>query len=154
MLAILLPCAEKMNAHTLTLPIFNNFFNQTIMEENVNTQKKGWSQAISSLFSFKGRAKRTEYWLVNLFSSLLLCPSMILLNESLASLYNILAMVPFIWIGLAVTVKSFHDLGKSGWYTLLLYIPIVGLLFSIYIGFFKGKEEDNQYGPNPYEQAA
>ena len=67
------------------------------------------------------------------------------------SSFTLIFIVPVAWIALANNVKRFHDLGKSGWWVLGLCIPIVNLLIAIYLGFFKGEECDNQYGPDPYE---
>lgn len=39
------------------------------------------------------------------------------------------------------TIRRCHDLGKSGWYALLAYIPFVPLYFI----FAKGKRENNVY---------
>lgn len=33
-----------------------------------------------------------------------------------------------LWPGLALVVKRLHDLDKSGWFTLIMLIPIVGPL--------------------------
>ncbi len=36
-----------------------------------------------------------------------------------------LASLIFLWPSLAVDVKRWHDLGKSGWYTLIAYGPVL-----------------------------
>ncbi len=36
-----------------------------------------------------------------------------------------LASLIFLWPSLAVDVKRWHDLGKSGWYTLIVYGPVL-----------------------------
>lgn len=51
---------------------------------------------------------------------------------------------------LANAVKRFHDMGRSGWYYLFSLIPIINIGVAIYLGFYKGEEFDNKYGPNPY----
>ena len=51
---------------------------------------------------------------------------------------------------LAIIVKRFHDRGKSGWWALILLIPIVGLIWMIIdLGVMEGDEGPNKYGPNP-----
>jgi uncharacterized membrane protein YhaH (DUF805 family) len=41
-----------------------------------------------------------------------------------------------------VEIRRMHDVGKSGWYSL---IPIYNLV----LAFTKGDEKENQYGSNP-----
>ena len=54
------------------------------------------------------------------------------------------------WAQLAVSCRRRHDHGHSGWAILVGFIPIIGIVFFIYLGFIKGKDEPNQYGPSPY----
>lgn len=64
-----------------------------------------------------------------------------------------LIQLPFIilllWVSFAMYIKRFHDMGKSGWMSLLYLIPFVNLGIFIWQGFFKGTPGDNQYGPDP-----
>ena len=110
------------------------------------------SSFFSSLFSFKGRIRRTRYWMTNICVSLLFIPSNMegdTMSEGVA-IFTLLILIPSIWIMLATCVKRLHDLGKSGWMALLSLIPIVNFIIGIYMAFFKGEECDNQYGPDPY----
>lgn len=119
---------------------------QTQIEENKSFQ-------FSSLFSFKGRHRRSLYWAIGLCGNLVMLPANIA-GEDMSTgvaIFTLIFIVPVAWIALANNVKRFHDLGKSGWWVLGLCIPIVNLLLAIYLGFFKGEECDNQYGPDPYE---
>lgn len=107
---------------------------------------------LASLFSFKGRSRRTRYWLINIFTSLLFVPANLegdYMSDGVAT-FTLLIAIPAIWIMLANAVKRFHDMGRSGWYYLFSIIPIINIGVGIYLGFFKGEECDNKYGPNPY----
>lgn len=66
------------------------------------------------------------------------------------ALYTFVMLIPLVWLSLAVITRRFHDLGKNGWCTVLMCIPLVNIVFGIYVAFVKGEEEDNKYGPNPY----
>jgi uncharacterized membrane protein YhaH (DUF805 family) len=48
---------------------------------------------------------------------------------------------------MALAVKRCHDLGKSGWWSLLQLIPYVGLGMSAYLMFVQGVNELNEWGP-------
>jgi len=51
---------------------------------------------------------------------------------------------------LAVYTKRWHDRNKSGWWSLILLIPIVGPIWMLVeLGFLRGTEGTNNYGPDP-----
>jgi uncharacterized membrane protein YhaH (DUF805 family) len=61
-----------------------------------------------------------------------------------------IVMLVFLYPTLAVYAKRWHDRGKSGWWTLILLIPIIGPLWAlIECGFLRGTEGPNQYGADP-----
>ena len=70
-------------------------------------------------------------------------------------LFSIIAFVLGIFqlaANIMMGVRRLHDLDKSGWWMLLLFVPLVNILFYIYILFFKGTEGPNQYGEDPLQQ--
>ncbi len=51
------------------------------------------------------------------------------------------------WVCVALQIKRWHDLGKSGWLVLINLVPVVGTLISlIVLGFFKGGSDSNKFG--------
>lgn len=50
---------------------------------------------------------------------------------------------------LSLLTRRFHDLGKSGLYSLLMFIPGVYILVQVYLLIKKGQEKDNKYGVKP-----
>jgi len=48
-----------------------------------------------------------------------------------------------------ISIKRLHDLNLSSWYFFLLGIPIVGLVFGLYLLFGKGSRGDNRFAPDP-----
>lgn len=62
----------------------------------------------------------------------------------------LIILIPFIWAGLALSAKRWHDRGKSAWWILIGLIPLVGAIWTLVEnGFLKGTEGPNQYGPDP-----
>jgi uncharacterized membrane protein YhaH (DUF805 family) len=53
------------------------------------------------------------------------------------------AWIVFAW---SLYIRRWHDLGKSGWYSLLNFVPLVSLIVLIYLFFAKGEEATNAYG--------
>ena len=81
--------------------------------------------------TFSGRARRSEYWYFYLFTFLVsLVLDCIPLLGALSFVWWLAQLIP----SLAVTVRRFHDIGKSGWNYLFFFIP--ELLFFGYIFSF------------------
>lgn len=92
-------------------------------------------EAIKSVFlkyaTFSGRARRSEFWfffLLNVLVSIVLSkiPSL----SFLSFIWTLGVMIPY----LAVTVRRFHDIGKSGWYLLVPTIP--ALAYTGYLVYY------------------
>lgn len=67
----------------------------------------------------------------------------------LSGLYSLAVLIP----GLAVAIRRLHDTGKSGWWLLLSFIPLVGAIVLIVFLVQDSQHGTNQYGPNPKEAA-
>ena len=100
--------------------------------------------AIKNPFSFRGRAKRLEYWLslivyVVLFNILLGILAAIVSNaddESTATVFIVLFAIIFVVLTiplLAVSARRLHDLGMSGFW--LIYLNCFGLpvIYLVYL---------------------
>ena len=48
--------------------------------------------------------------------------------------------------GLAVGIRRLHDTDKSGWWLLLVFIPIVGIIVLIVFWAADGTQGANDYG--------
>jgi uncharacterized membrane protein YhaH (DUF805 family) len=56
----------------------------------------------------------------------------------------------FLWPTLAIYAKRWHDRDKSGWWSLIILIPLIGPIWVLVeLGFLRGNEGPNQYGPDP-----
>ena len=75
--------------------------------------------------NFSGRARRSEYWyyaLCNFLISLVLQVVDYFIGFGLlGGIYGLAVLVP----GLAVFVRRLHDVNKSGWFILLLLLPVI-----------------------------
>lgn len=92
------------------------------------------------LFSFEGRIRRRDYWLIS-FCVGLASGLAAALAEAAPTLY-LLILIPLLWINLATGAKRCHDLGHNGWWQL---IP----LYPVWMAFQEGESGDNEYGSNP-----
>ena len=104
---------------------------------------------------FSGRSRRKEYWMFTLFN-LLICLALFILglvfrDNALGSiftgLYFIYALAAFI-PSLAVCVRRLHDTGRSGWWFLIVIVPIVSIALLVFM-CLDSVPGTNEYGPNP-----
>lgn len=123
--------------------------------------KKYYLDILTNKFAdFNGRARRKEYWMWTLYCTIILLISMALDNlfgltfEFLGQdlgygwLYLIFGIIQFI-PGLAVVVRRLHDVGKSGWYYLIILIPLIGFIWILVLLCTDGVNEENKWGTNP-----
>lgn len=70
-----------------------------------------------------------------------------------ATLLFVFVIIAFSIISICITVRRLHDLNKSGWLWLLYLVPLINIIFAIYVFVAKGTEGSNDYGaPRPTEQ--
>ena len=53
-------------------------------------------------------------------------------------------------MGLATATKRYHDRNKSGWWILIVFVPVIGAIwYFVECGFLRGTRGPNPYGPDP-----
>jgi len=102
-------------------------------------------------FSFEGRISRSTYWLKYFLPwfGIYLVASIVDAVTGVPIVTLIVALAG-IWVALAVGAKRCHDRDRSGWFQLIMLIPIVGgLWLLIELGFLRGTIGENRFGPDP-----
>ena len=110
-----------------------------------------WKTVVLERFAqFSGRAGRAEYWwfvLANLIITLVLNAlgraSWLFLVVSLV--YSIALIVPSIAVGF----RRLHDTGRSGWWLLIILVPLAGIIVLVVFLATEGEPGPNRYGPPP-----
>ncbi|MDB5559652.1 MAG: hypothetical protein JWQ36_2586 [Enterovirga sp.] len=105
------------------------------------------------LFTFEGRIERRAYWfaVVLLFAAGLVASILdrLLFGHPNSLVSAAVAIVSFV-ASLAVSVKRWHDRDKSGWWVLVIFVPLVGWLWAlIENGLLRGTPGPNRFGPDP-----
>jgi uncharacterized membrane protein YhaH (DUF805 family) len=116
--------------------------------------------------SFDGRGNRAKFWV----GSLVLWVLGIVVNLVLSTIFGMqyvdsgifpvmgsLAWLVWVIIGIALSYASFavwakrwHDRDKSGWWSLIFFVPIVGAIWILVeLGCLPGTEGPNRFGPDP-----
>ena len=114
-----------------------------------------FTQAIASGFAnyarFARRATRSEYWFWVLFTFLVSMLALVLdhvvapKSELFSELWNLATLLP----SLAVGVRRLHDTNRSGWWLLLLLVPLIGWIALTILLCLEGSPGYNRFGPNP-----
>jgi uncharacterized membrane protein YhaH (DUF805 family) len=109
-----------------------------------------FSKAVKSFWShyarFTGRSRRSEYWFIQLF--------LVLTNIAVGVIDLILMdgdVDRFIVPALAVLVRRLHDIGRSGWWALIGFVPIVGAIVLLVFTVSDSAPGENKYGLSPKE---
>ena len=123
--------------------------------------------------NFRDRAPRSEFWWFVLFGFIVSIvagildgalgfrPDVVLdagdggfnasyqTNGPIATIAALALLLP----NLGVSVRRLHDIGKSGWWVLLVFIPLIGILVLIWWWTRPSEEGPNKWGPNPFDPA-
>ena len=103
--------------------------------------------------TFKGRASRAEFWYWTLFTWLLSVAAMFVdsaLGGGMAAAEPGMQLVSslvilVIWVPtMAVSVRRLHDVNRSGWWFLLVFTVLGGVLL-LYWFAMPGKDAGNRY---------
>ena len=122
--------------------------------------------SLKNYANFSGRANRREWWIFWFF---FVVPTAIVTfalpnmadgsTEAIrefagkaaipllgaALLWNLVLIIPYF----AVTVRRLHDIGLSGWWLLLVFVPIIGAIFFLIVLLWGGNRGENAYGNQP-----
>jgi uncharacterized membrane protein YhaH (DUF805 family) len=113
-------------------------------------------QALKKYTVFTGRSRRKEYWFFLLFNILI---SMVLaivdyITGTYSSAYGMGLLGGIYTLGvllpaIAVTIRRLHDSGRSGWWFLIVLVPIIGGIVLLVFMLLDSQPGENQYGPSP-----
>ena len=123
--------------------LFRNFSNSALMR---------------NVFSFSGRICRSQFWLLQL----VLWPGTALPALTVSgsgwipgvpTTVHYLIAAPLwltsLWITFASYSRRWHDIGRSGWMSMISIVPIAGpVVILILLGFRSGDTNANVYGPS------
>ena len=113
---------------------------------------------------FKGRSRRSEYWMFRLFAVGALALAAVLMSvlspgfsdDSEISLVGALvagilgigiiaSMIPAI----ALSVRRLHDIDRTGWWLLIAIVPYLGSFALFILSLLDGTPGPNRFGEDP-----
>ena len=115
----------------------------------------------SNYSNFKSRARRSEYWFIQLF--------LVITNVAVAAIDLALmngdvdrfiangggGIVGLIWIlativpAIAVLIRRLHDTNRSSWWALIGLVPLVGAIVLLVFTVEDSNKGVNKYGASP-----
>lgn len=118
-------------------------------------------QALQKYATFSGRARRSEYWYFFLMYLLIFVLLAIVDGITgsfsaksgvglLSGVFALAMLLP----SLAVGVRRLHDIGRSGWWLLIAFVPLIGGIVLLLFAVKVGTPGDNEYGAAPELEAA
>jgi uncharacterized membrane protein YhaH (DUF805 family) len=104
--------------------------------------------ALKKYADFTGRARRKEYWMFVLFYLIFYVVTigidMALGTTFIAAIFSLGLLLP----SLAIGARRLHDTGRSGWWQLIGFIPLIGAIVLI-VFWCQDSQDENDYGANP-----
>lgn len=100
---------------------------------------------IQIYFNWEGRIRRKTYWLYSI-------PLIILYGftdfyiDSKSDILSTIIYLLIAYVSMMINIKRSHDRNRTGWFSLLLFIPIISLWPFIELGFFETENTDNRFG--------
>jgi uncharacterized membrane protein YhaH (DUF805 family) len=110
-----------------------------------NEHGRGWN--LIRIADFRSRTRRSELWAalaVAIVATWVVSFSGAVVAD--AGISALLASAILVWPVWGASVNRLHDLGQSGWVSLLLLVPLVNLLFVIWLGTKQGQQGPNRWG--------
>lgn len=104
--------------------------------------------AFKKYADFTGRARRKQYWMFVLtYTVIMIALSFIdalFGTVWLSPLFSLILIIP----SLSISARRLHDTGRSGWWQLIYFIPLIGLIVML-VFLCQDSREENAYGVSP-----
>jgi uncharacterized membrane protein YhaH (DUF805 family) len=111
---------------------------------------------------FGGRSRRIEFWLFQLFTSLVSLGLDLVLGGGnavelglratpnvagglVSGIFNLGSLIP----AFAVTTRRLHDSDRSQWWMALLFVPVLGWIWLLVLLCLDGTPGPNRFGDDP-----
>lgn len=124
---------------------------------------------MDALFTFKGRIGRLFYFTMSILSTISLLVNIFFLlvllgligetlsldnsnNKEILGFLIVIFIIAFTVLAinqLSLSTRRLHDMGASGWWSILNYTPVINIIFTVVISIIPGNLERNTYGEPP-----
>lgn len=101
---------------------------------------------------YSGRISRASYFLSLLAISIFMGFAQSLMQDSQKNITIFISTVAtfvLFYLIISIWVRRLHDVGMSGWWALVIFAPVINLIFYVVLIFKAGYPKKNKYGPQP-----
>ena len=99
---------------------------------------------------WSGRTNRRRYiylFLVSVLLVLAITPELALIKNEAFRTWIVVAFGAFNIVLTGYTVRRLHDMGRNGWWAVLTFVPILGIIVVFWLIFAKSSEKDYKASP-------
>jgi len=114
---------------------------------------------VKELLSLSGRMTRAKYFTISLLSGFIFFGLAAILDavwKGASKEVQFIIAIPlgliWWWVMVVIIVKRLHDIDKTGWFWLIIFIPLANAILGIFLLFKKGTDGPNKYGPDPLKK--
>jgi uncharacterized membrane protein YhaH (DUF805 family) len=113
-----------------------------------------FTKALKNYAVFTGRSSRSDFWLyalfvvISAFIASTIDAQVFGVEGGLGPLSIIFSLGTFL-PSLAVAIRRLHDTDRSGWWYLILLVPLVGAVVLLVFFCTDSTSGPNRFGPNP-----
>jgi len=111
--------------------------------------KTNYDWSVSDAFRPNGRFSRYQYVFLSIIVPLPVSILFTLLRDKLPILILLLAFPLVILLAIIAVISAIrrlHDVGHSGWWYMLYFVPLANIALTLYLIFMPGKVEKNKWG--------
>jgi uncharacterized membrane protein YhaH (DUF805 family) len=114
--------------------------------ENIMNFPDAVKSGFENYVNFEDRASRSEFWWWTLFYIITYVAAIAIDITLSLGFLSVLISLTFLAPSLAVGARRLHDINKSGWWQLIYFIPLLGMIVMLIFLVKKGNPEENRFG--------
>lgn len=111
------------------------------------------------LLTVHGRIGRFRYlaytFLLTIVATIVLGLAAVLLGliSPMLAMLSLILVIPVVAVSFIMAKRRFNDFDRSGWWVLLSFVPVIGLIVSLVLVFYPGDKGTNDFGLPPEENS-
>ena len=103
-------------------------------------------------FKIKSRVSRGGFWLCVFVTWMLVYAAWAVLGHVGSGLLAFFVNVPALAVLALLSIRRLHDRNFSGWFLLLVFVPVFGALWLLWqMAFRRGIAQNNRWGSDPLQ---
>ena len=125
---------------------------KSVKNVNAETFKNGFNTYFvdylkNNYANFSGRISRRQYWMFSLYSMLISIVFNIVIAilpflAVLSLIYSLALLAP----SFSLIIRRLHDVNLSGWFLLIVFVPILGALSLLFLLCMPSDKGENKFG--------